>query len=80
VFDESKESLVREALLSGMDLREYSAKVEDDLKAAHRRAVQDCIDQADSVVQLHEEIVACDNVFAVRPQSLDYRNLRWRLP
>lgn len=75
IFSDSKEKvvfffkvddeIVREALESGMDLREYSSKLEEQLKSAHRLAVHDCIEQADKLADLHIELTACDDAFAV---------------
>ncbi|KHN78067.1 Vacuolar protein sorting-associated protein 52 -like protein [Toxocara canis] len=63
-YAEVDDKIVRDALESGMDLREYSAKLDDQLKTAHRLAVQDCIEQADKLAELHLELTACDDAFA----------------
>lgn len=56
---------VRKAFESGIDLRQYSADLQEQLRSAHLLAVKDCIDQAEKLAELHEEITACDDAFAV---------------
>uniref|UniRef100_A0AC35F9Z8 Vacuolar protein sorting-associated protein 52 homolog n=1 Tax=Panagrolaimus sp. PS1159 TaxID=55785 RepID=A0AC35F9Z8_9BILA len=58
------DEFVRASLESGMDLREYSNKLENELRSAHRLAVDDCIEQADHLAELHEKIVECEQTFA----------------
>lgn len=48
-----------------MNLTEYSSQVEEQLKAARDLTVQDCIEQADKLAELHTGICACDEAFAV---------------
>lgn len=57
---------IRKAFESGVDLRQYSAKLQEQLQSAHLLAVKDCIDQAEKLAELHEEITACDDAFAVK--------------
>ncbi|VDK70522.1 unnamed protein product [Anisakis simplex] len=63
-YTEVNDEIVRKALESGMDLREYSAKLEEQLKNAQKSAVGDCIEQADKLAELHIELTACDDAFA----------------
>ncbi|KAK0406157.1 hypothetical protein QR680_018400 [Steinernema hermaphroditum] len=60
---EADDEIVRSALESGLDLRKYSAQIDEQLKVANRDAVQDCIQQADKLVDLHSQITTCDEVF-----------------
>ena len=62
---EIDDEFVRASLASGMDLREYSDKVENELRSAHRHAVKDCIAQAEKLADLHVKIVDCEQTFAV---------------
>ncbi|VBB30923.1 unnamed protein product, partial [Acanthocheilonema viteae] len=55
---------IRKAFESGSDLRQYSAELQEQLRSAHLLAVKDCIDQAEKLAELHEEITACDDAFA----------------
>lgn len=57
---------VRKAFESGVDLRQYSTELQEQLQSAHLLAVKDCIDQAEKLAELHEEITACDDAFAVK--------------
>ncbi|VDL65180.1 unnamed protein product [Nippostrongylus brasiliensis] len=49
------ESVVREALTAGNDLNSFSE--------AHKAAVRECIQNADKLTDLHNQILACDLVF-----------------
>lgn len=40
--------------------------MQEQLRSAHLLAVKDCIDQAEKLAELHEEITECDNAFAVK--------------
>ncbi|VDK67799.1 unnamed protein product [Litomosoides sigmodontis] len=55
---------IRKAFESGTDLRQYSKELQKQLQSAHLLAVKDCIDQAEKLSELHEEITACDDAFA----------------
>ncbi|MFH4978802.1 hypothetical protein AB6A40_005511 [Gnathostoma spinigerum] len=57
------DEVLRIALECGLDLRDYSAKLKNELQDAHQNAVQDCIDQADQLADLHAELKACDDAF-----------------
>uniref|UniRef100_A0A1I7VCG2 Vacuolar protein sorting-associated protein 52 homolog n=1 Tax=Loa loa TaxID=7209 RepID=A0A1I7VCG2_LOALO len=61
---------VRKAFESGIDLRQYSAELQEQLRSAHLLAVKDCIDQAEKLAELHEEITACDDAFAQLEEML----------
>ncbi|MCP9265091.1 Vacuolar protein sorting-associated protein 52-like [Dirofilaria immitis] len=60
---------VRNAFKSGIDLRQYSAELQEKLRSAHLLAVKDCIDEAEKLAELHEEITACDDAFAFRHEK-----------
>ncbi|KAK6030470.1 Vps52 / Sac2 family protein [Ostertagia ostertagi] len=57
------ESIVREALSAGHDLSNFSVQVNEELTEAHRIAVKECIQNADKLTDLHNQILACDQVF-----------------
>ncbi|KHJ97089.1 Vps52 / Sac2 family protein [Oesophagostomum dentatum] len=57
------ENVVRGALSAGQDLNNFSAQVKEELTEAHRIAVRECIQNADKLADLHNQIVACDQVF-----------------
>jgi hypothetical protein len=64
-----EDEFVQAALLSGMDLREYSKGIEKELKTVERDAVKDYIQQADQLAALHQEISSCDKVLEVSKNS-----------
>uniref|UniRef100_A0A183G0C4 Vacuolar protein sorting-associated protein 52 homolog n=1 Tax=Heligmosomoides polygyrus TaxID=6339 RepID=A0A183G0C4_HELPZ len=57
-LESADENIVREALLAGKDLSNIS-----ELTEAHRSAVLECIQNADKLTDLHNQILACDQVF-----------------
>ncbi|WKY07944.1 hypothetical protein Q1695_007442 [Nippostrongylus brasiliensis] len=57
------ESVVREALTAGSDLNSFSVQVNEELTEAHKAAVRECIQNADKLTDLHNQILACDLVF-----------------
>lgn len=63
---------IRKAFESGADLRQYSKELQKQLQSAHLFAVKDCIDQAEKLAELHEEITACDDAFAVKSTYFYY--------
>lgn len=56
------DSVVQEALKNGVDLREYSAQVEEQLKTEENRSIQDYIEQSQNIALLHNQIVSCDEI------------------
>ncbi|KAE9419192.1 hypothetical protein Angca_009057 [Angiostrongylus cantonensis] len=60
---DADEAVVREALSAGDNLNNFSAQVKDELNDAHRTAVRECIQNADKLTDLHNQILACDQVF-----------------
>lgn len=62
-LESADENIVREALLAGKDLSNISVQVNEELTEAHRSAVLECIQNADKLTDLHNQILACDQVF-----------------
>lgn len=62
---EADEEVLAAALSSQLDLRTLSEEAKVALYDSHRRAVRTCIEHADEVALLHNEILACDDVFEV---------------
>uniref|UniRef100_A0A1I8J4F8 Vacuolar protein sorting-associated protein 52 homolog n=1 Tax=Macrostomum lignano TaxID=282301 RepID=A0A1I8J4F8_9PLAT len=66
VLDHIEENLaddeVRQALQSGVDLRDYSRQVESQLDAAQALSIQDYLGQAVNIARLHRQIKDCDSV------------------
>ena len=57
-----EDAVVQEALKSGVDLREYSKQVEDELKVVENESIEDYIDQSQNIASLHNQIVECDQL------------------
>ena len=57
-----EDAVVQEALKNGVDLREYSKNVEDELKKAENSCINDFIRESQNIATLHHEIVECDQI------------------
>merc|ERR1712004_459722 len=57
-----EDSVVQEALKNGVDLREYSKNVEEELKKAENSCISDFIRESQNIATLHHEIVDCDQI------------------
>ncbi len=57
-----EDSVVKEALRSGVDLREYSAQVEGELQEVENGSIQDYIRESGNIASLHNQIVHCDQI------------------
>ena len=53
---------VKKALKSGVDLREYSKQVEDELREVENESIRDYINEAGNIAALHNQIVGCDRL------------------
>ena len=62
--DHLQDDIVKEALASGQDLREYSKQVEVELASCEQASIQDYISQAGNIAQLHNQISSCDGILA----------------
>ena len=54
--------VVQEALKNGVDLREYSQQVEEELKKAENSCINDFIRESQNIAALHHQIVDCDQI------------------
>ncbi len=59
------DAVVQEALRSGVDLREYSAQVETELRDVENKSLQDYIRESHNIASLHNQIVDCDQILEV---------------
>ncbi|CAN7983927.1 unnamed protein product [Ixodes pacificus] len=57
-----EDEFIKEALQSGMDLRQYSLQVEKDLKEVENASIQDYIEESVNIASLHNQIAACDEI------------------
>jgi predicted component of type VI protein secretion system len=64
-LDDVDDELIRQRLENQQDLRDYLKGIEDELKQVERLTVSDCIENADKVADLTQEIDECDGVLEV---------------
>lgn len=57
-----EDAVVQEALKNGVDLREYSRQVEEELKKAENSCIGDFIGESQNIASLHHQIVECDQI------------------
>lgn len=68
-----EDAVVQEALKNGVDLREYSTQVEDELKLIENLSIQDYIRESQNLASLHNQIANCDQILEVLPKKLNLR-------
>ncbi|XP_023831656.1 vacuolar protein sorting-associated protein 52 homolog [Salvelinus sp. IW2-2015] len=56
------DDLVKEALKTGVDLRQYSKQVEDELQRIEQASIKDYIKESQNIASLHNQITACDSI------------------
>lgn len=54
--------VIKEALESGRDLREYSRSVDQQLKGTEDEAIKDYMENCKDIAALHNEIASCDGI------------------
>ncbi|KAK6327449.1 vacuolar protein sorting-associated protein 52 homolog [Coregonus clupeaformis] len=57
-----EDDLVKEALKTGVDLRQYSKHVEDELQRIEQASIKDYIKESQNIASLHNQITACDSI------------------
>ncbi|XP_074468499.1 vacuolar protein sorting-associated protein 52 homolog [Sebastes fasciatus] len=57
-----EDDLVKEALKTGVDLRQYSKQVESDLQRIEQASIKDYIKESQNIALLHNQITACDSI------------------
>ncbi|KAK4328680.1 hypothetical protein Pmani_000927 [Petrolisthes manimaculis] len=57
-----EDDVIREALTSGTDLRQYSQSVEKELRQLENLSIQDYISKAENIATLHHQITECDSI------------------
>lgn len=56
------EELLKEALMNGIDLREYAKNVESELKAVESASIDDYLREDENLKNLHKDIRSCDQI------------------
>ncbi|XP_056876482.1 vacuolar protein sorting-associated protein 52 homolog [Takifugu flavidus] len=57
-----EDDLVKEALRTGVDLRQYSKQVESELHRIEQASIKDYIKESQNIASLHNQITACDSI------------------
>ncbi|KAI1902344.1 hypothetical protein AGOR_G00043800 [Albula goreensis] len=57
-----EDDLVKEALKTGVDLRQYSKQVETELQHIEQASIKDYIKESQNIASLHNQITACDSI------------------
>uniref|UniRef100_A0A8C1CR96 Vacuolar protein sorting-associated protein 52 homolog n=1 Tax=Cyprinus carpio carpio TaxID=630221 RepID=A0A8C1CR96_CYPCA len=57
-----EDDLVKEALRTGVDLRQYSKQVETELQRIEQASIKDYIKESQNIASLHNQITACDSI------------------
>ncbi|XP_051519139.1 vacuolar protein sorting-associated protein 52 homolog [Myxocyprinus asiaticus] len=57
-----EDDLVKEALKTGVDLRQYSKQVEMELQRIEQASIKDYIKESQNIASLHNQITACDSI------------------
>uniref|UniRef100_A0A1A7WHG5 Vacuolar protein sorting-associated protein 52 homolog n=1 Tax=Iconisemion striatum TaxID=60296 RepID=A0A1A7WHG5_9TELE len=57
-----EDDLVKEALKTGVDLRQYSKQVEVELQKIEQASIKDYIKESQNIASLHNQITACDSI------------------
>ncbi|XP_043090050.1 vacuolar protein sorting-associated protein 52 homolog [Puntigrus tetrazona] len=57
-----EDDLVKEALRTGVDLRQYSKQVEMELQRIEQASIKDYIKESQNIASLHNQITACDSI------------------
>ncbi|EFC39118.1 Vps52/Sac2 family protein [Naegleria gruberi] len=57
-----QDELVQKAIQDGVDLREYSKHIEDDLRKIETQSIDDYLEESERLADLHIQLQQCDNV------------------
>ncbi|XP_067131774.1 vacuolar protein sorting-associated protein 52 homolog [Centruroides vittatus] len=65
-----EDDFIKEALNSGMDLRQYSRQIEKELQDVENASIKDYITESQNIASLHNQIHACDEILERMEQML----------
>ncbi|KAL9645215.1 hypothetical protein ABK040_002416 [Willaertia magna] len=57
-----QDDLIQQAIKEGVDLREYSKNIEEDLRKIETQSIDDYLDESDRLADLHLQLQHCDNI------------------
>ncbi|XP_033643101.1 vacuolar protein sorting-associated protein 52 homolog [Asterias rubens] len=66
-----EDDVVKAALESGVDLRQYSKQVEAELQTVENASIQDYIKESQNIASLHNQISACDTILERMEEMLN---------
>ncbi|XP_050390938.2 vacuolar protein sorting-associated protein 52 homolog [Patella vulgata] len=66
-----EDDIVKEALKTGVDLRQYSKEIEKDLLQVENASIKDYIKESQNIASLHKQISACDTILERMEQMLN---------
>ncbi|KAJ0412752.1 hypothetical protein ATCC90586_002382 [Pythium insidiosum] len=65
-----QDGVIKEALSQGVDLRQYAAQIDQELRAAEIDSVAQYVMKSADIVELHDQVQECDNVLAKMQEML----------
>ncbi|GLD95224.1 hypothetical protein PINS_up003866 [Pythium insidiosum] len=65
-----QDGVIKEALSQGVDLRQYAAQIDQELRAAEVDSVAQYVMKSADIVELHDQVQECDNVLAKMQEML----------
>ncbi|XP_052091207.1 vacuolar protein sorting-associated protein 52 homolog [Mytilus californianus] len=66
-----EDEIVKEALKTGVDLRQYSKTVEKELLGVENESIKDYLEKGEDIASLHKQISACDTILERMEQMLN---------
>ncbi|XP_052789808.1 vacuolar protein sorting-associated protein 52 homolog [Mya arenaria] len=66
-----EDEIVKEALKTGVDLRQYSRQIESELLQVENASIQDYIKEGENIASLHKQIAACDTILERMEEMLN---------
>ncbi|XP_036362819.1 vacuolar protein sorting-associated protein 52 homolog [Octopus sinensis] len=66
-----EDDIVKEALKTGVDLRQYSKQIEKELLEVENASIQGYIKESQNIASLHKQIAACDTILERMEQMLN---------
>ncbi|XP_053380589.1 vacuolar protein sorting-associated protein 52 homolog isoform X2 [Mercenaria mercenaria] len=66
-----EDEFVKEALKTGVDLRQYSKQIECELLQVENASIQDYIKESENIASLHKQIAACDTILERMEEMLN---------
>lgn len=65
-----QDGVIKEALSKGVDLRQYAQQIDAELRGAEAASVAQYVAKSADIVELHDQVQACDNLLAKMQEML----------